>query len=171
MLTREIFIGPWAGLPVAWTDDDRFDEQTYRQDVARCCEAGVPGVYSGGTTGEFYAMEFEEFKAVARATVEECRSRNTPCMIGCSSTYTLGAIRRAKIARELGAECEQVDLDLSEYAVGERLELRRACDANGCIGLVDRPVRFDARRGLLQAAAAEKPGRPIVARLRIELHV
>ena len=34
--------GPWAGLPVAWTDDDRFDEATYRHDVARCCEAGVP---------------------------------------------------------------------------------------------------------------------------------
>ena len=24
MLTRETFTGPWAGLPVAWTDDDRF---------------------------------------------------------------------------------------------------------------------------------------------------
>jgi len=43
-LTRETFAGPWAGLPVAWTEHDRFDEETYRADIARCCEAGVPGV-------------------------------------------------------------------------------------------------------------------------------
>jgi 4-hydroxy-tetrahydrodipicolinate synthase len=110
MLTRETFTGPWAGLPVAWTDDDRFDETTYRADVARCCEAGVPGVYTGGTTGEFYAMEFDEFKAVGRATVEECHARGKPAMIGCTSTYTLGAARRAAYAAEIGADALQVAL-------------------------------------------------------------
>jgi 4-hydroxy-tetrahydrodipicolinate synthase len=110
MLTRETFIGPWAGLPVAWTDDDRFDEQTYRGDVARCCEVGMPGVYTGGTTGEFYAMEYDEFRAVAWATVEECRARGKPVMIGCSSTYTIGAARRAAYAAEIGADAIQVAL-------------------------------------------------------------
>ena len=109
-LTRENFTGPWAGLPVAWTEDDRFDEATYRADVARCCEVGMPGVYTGGTTGEFYAMEFDEFQAVARATVEECRAAGKPVMIGCTSTYTLGAARRAAYAAELGADAIQVAL-------------------------------------------------------------
>jgi len=110
MLTRDNFTGPWAGLPVAWTDDDRFDETTYRADVSHCCESGVPGVYTGGTTGEFYAMEFDEFQAIARATVEECHARNTPAMIGCSSTYTLGAQRRAEFAVQLGADAIQVTI-------------------------------------------------------------
>ena len=83
MLTRETFQGPWAGLPVAWTENDEFDEDTYRQDVTSCCRASVPGVYTGGTSGEFYAMEWDEFTAVARATVSVCREYNTPCMIGC----------------------------------------------------------------------------------------
>ncbi len=108
MLNRDNFTGPWAGLPVAWTDDDRFDESAYRADVARCCEAGVPGVYTGGTSGEFYAMEFDEFQAVARATVEECHARQTPAMIGCSSTYTRGAQRRAEFAARIGADAIQV---------------------------------------------------------------
>ncbi len=108
MLTRENFVGPWAGLPVAWTAGDLFDEATYRGDVARCCRAGVPGVYTGGTTGEFYAMEFDEFKAVARATVEECRRCRTPAMIGCTSTYTRGAVRRAAYAAEIGADAVQL---------------------------------------------------------------
>jgi dihydrodipicolinate synthase/N-acetylneuraminate lyase len=110
MLTRETFIGPWAGLPVAWTDDDRFDETAYRRDVARCCEAGVPGVYTAGTTGEFYAMELDEWKAVTRATIEECHARGKPAMIGCTSTYNLGAARRASYAAELGADAIQVAL-------------------------------------------------------------
>ena len=110
VLTRSNFTGPWAGLPVAWSEDNRFDEATYRADVSRCCEAGVPGVYTGGTTGEFYAMEFDEFQAVTRATIEECRIAGKPAMIGCSSTYTLGAVRRAAYAADLGADAIQVAL-------------------------------------------------------------
>lgn len=108
MLTRQTFRGPWAGLPIAWTDKDAFDERTYRQDVARCCAAGVPGVYTGGTTGEFYALEFEEFTAVTDATIAEAKQAGTPVMIGCTSTFTRGAIRRARYARDAGADAVQL---------------------------------------------------------------
>jgi 4-hydroxy-tetrahydrodipicolinate synthase len=107
-LTRDNFTGPWAGLPVAWTDDDEFDEATYREDVAACCEAGVPGVYTAGSSGEFYAMSFEEFQAVARATVEVCHAHGKPAMIGCTDTYTKGAQRKAAFAAEIGADAIQV---------------------------------------------------------------
>lgn len=108
MLTRREMIGPWAGLPVAWKDDLSFDEEAYRGNVERVCRAGVPGVYTGGTTGEFYAMEFDEFQAVARATVAECKRCSKPAMIGVTSTYTLGAQRRAAYAAELGAVAIQL---------------------------------------------------------------
>jgi len=109
-LTRENFTGPWAGLPVAWTDEDQFDEATYRSNVANCCQAGIPGIYSGGTTGEFYAMELDEFKQVATATVEVCHAHQKFAMIGCTSTYTLGAIRRAEYAATIGADAIQIAL-------------------------------------------------------------
>ena len=108
MLTRETLRGPWAGLPVAWNDDDTFDEKTYRVDVARCCAAGVPGVYTGGTSGEFYAQDDSEFRAIAAATIAECKQAGTPVMIGCTSTFTLGAIRRAQYARDKGADAVQI---------------------------------------------------------------
>ena len=110
MLKREQLRGPWAGLPIAWNDDFTFDERTYRGDVARCCEAGVPGVYTGGTTGEFYALDFDEFTAVTDATIAECKNARIPVMIGCSSTHTLGVIRRARYAAEKGADAIQVTL-------------------------------------------------------------
>ncbi len=110
MLSRNEMIGPWAGLPVAWDENLMFDEQAYRAVVERICKAGVPGVYTAGTTGEFYAMEFDEWKAVTKATVEECRKHGTPVMIGVTSTYTLGAQRRAAYAAKVGADAVQVAL-------------------------------------------------------------
>ncbi len=110
MLTRETFEGPWAGLPVAWDASGHIDETSYREAVGRCCEAGVPGVYTGGTSGEFYAMEFDEFQHIARTTVEECHSHGTPAMIGCTATSTRGAAKRAACAAELGADAVQVAL-------------------------------------------------------------
>ena len=109
-LTRATWTGPWAGLPVAWNDDDSLDEATYRQDVAACCAADVPGVYTGGTTGEFYAMDFDEFARVARATIDVCRAHGKPAMIGCTSTYTRGVQQRAAFAAECGADAIQVSL-------------------------------------------------------------
>jgi dihydrodipicolinate synthase/N-acetylneuraminate lyase len=109
-LTNENFRGSWAGLPVAWTPKDEFDEQVYRGDVARVCRLGAPGVYTGGTTGEFYAMEFDEFKRVTRTTVEGAHQAGKPAMIGVTSTYTLGAARRAAYAAEIGADAIQLAL-------------------------------------------------------------
>src|SRR5579871_2942873 len=102
-LTQEEIIGPWASLPIAWSADDEFDEKTYRADVARCCAAGLPGVVMGGMTGEFYALEWEEFREVARATIEECHDRGKPAIIGCTSTHTRGVTRRVEVAMEFGA--------------------------------------------------------------------
>ena len=110
MLTREEMIGPWAGLPVAWDENLDFDEEAYRADLERACKAGVPGVYTAGTTGEFYAMELDEWKEITRVTVDECKKHGTPVMIGITSTYTLGAQRRAAYAAEVGADAVQLAL-------------------------------------------------------------
>jgi len=45
MLTRDTFMGPWAGLPVAWTNDDRFVDTS-----GRCYEEHFPEMLSEGET-------------------------------------------------------------------------------------------------------------------------
>ena len=128
-LTRETFTGPGAGLPVAWNGDGSFDEATFRGDVRRCCQAGIPGVYTGGTTGEFYAIEIDEFVEVSRAAVDECHANDTPAMVGCSATSTTGAVRRAGIAAELGADAIQVTLPFwMEVGDAQIVEFFKAVD-------------------------------------------
>jgi dihydrodipicolinate synthase/N-acetylneuraminate lyase len=109
-LTRKNWTGPWAGIPVAWNQDDQFDEAVYRADVARCCQAGIPGVYTGGSTGEFFATDFDEFQRITIATIEECHTHDTPAMIGCTATYTKAAANRAAFAAQAGADAVQVAL-------------------------------------------------------------
>ena len=152
-LTLENFRGSWAGLPVAWTPQNQFDEQTYRGDVARCCRLGAPGVYTGGTTGEFYAMEFDEFQRVTRATVEEAHRAGKPAMIGVSSTYTLGAARRAAYAAEAGANAVQVALPFwMEIPDGEVIEFfREVSTAAG-----DRPLSIYETRRAKKALTVEQ---------------
>lgn len=136
MLSRHQMTGPWAGLPVAWRDDLSFDEDAYRANVAKCCRARMPGVYTGGTTGEFYAMEMDEWKAINRATIEECKKAGTPVMVGVTSTYTLGAQRRAAWAAEMGADAIQLALPFWMEVSDRELAGYFRAVTSACPGLV-----------------------------------
>lgn len=100
--------GLWAALPVSWTEEDELDEDAYRENVARICRAGLHGVYTHGTTGEFYAQREEEWRRVARATVEESRAAGVPCQVGCTALWTGEVIRRVEFAGQLGAFAVQI---------------------------------------------------------------
>lgn len=121
MLDRSTLTGPWAGLPVAWDAGDRFDEAAYRRDIARCAAHRVPGIYTGGTTGEFYAIADDEFRVITGVTVEEAHAHDTPVMIGCTATSTRGALARIEVAVAAGADAVQVAmpfwLPLSDHEI------------------------------------------------------
>ncbi len=107
MLTSATLKGMWAGLPVAWTEDDRFDEERYRRNVRRVCQAGAHGVYTHGSTGEFYAQGYDEWLAVARATLEEVHACSTPIQVGITDLATRQVIRKMEMAARLGADAVQ----------------------------------------------------------------
>lgn len=108
MLTSDDIRGMWAGLIVPWTEQDTFDEARFRENLRRTCRAGVHGVYSHGTTGEFHAQSFQEWQAVASAMVEVCQEEGTPCQVGVTDLYTKGVIHRAQMAAEMGADALQL---------------------------------------------------------------
>ena len=110
MLSFAALKGLWAGLPVTWTEDDRFDEERYRRNVRRVCRVGAHGVYTHGTTGEFYAQSFDEWLAVAKATLEEAHACGTPVQIGVTDLSTRQVIRKMESAAQLGADAVQTAL-------------------------------------------------------------
>lgn len=110
MLNRENLRGIWAGLPTAWKKDGSLDENVFREDIKRCCQYGVHGVYSGGTTGEFYAQDLELFKEINTILRDETKKYNIPIQIGCTATSTKEVIKRVNFAAKIGADGVQVAL-------------------------------------------------------------
>ncbi|MBN1347142.1 MAG: dihydrodipicolinate synthase family protein [Phycisphaerae bacterium] len=109
-LDYERLHGIWAGLPVAWNESLDLDEDAYAADVEACCRAGAHGVYTGGTTGEFYAQDEQTFRRIVALTVSAARATDTPVQAGCTATSTRLVCRRIEIAAELGAHGIQIAL-------------------------------------------------------------
>ena len=62
-LTRENLHGVWAGaFATPFDADDRFDEAISGENIRRLHAAGVHGIYTTDSDGEFYALELDEFK-------------------------------------------------------------------------------------------------------------
>ncbi len=90
--------GIWAGITMSWDEDDRFDEASYRANTAVMCRAGVHGVYTTGSTGEFYALDEEEFRRMVDIQAEICGRYRMPLQVGCCADSTRKVLRLLEYA-------------------------------------------------------------------------
>ena len=105
-LTADEIHGIWAGVTMAWDENYRFDEDTYARNTERTIAAKVHGVYTTGSTGEFYALDFDEFCRMVDIQCELCGKAGMPLQIGCCSDATAKTIRLLEYAAgkdEVGA--------------------------------------------------------------------
>ena len=107
MLHKESLKGLWVSVPTEWDKDGNFDEKTFRDDVALLVDSGAHGLYTTGSTGEFYALDWEEFTAVTDAFLAETAGR-VPVQIGANWFNTRDTIKRVRYARDKGAGAAQV---------------------------------------------------------------
>lgn len=107
MLTKENLHGVWVSLTMPWDENDQLDEGVFRENVARLIEAGVHGLYTTGSTGEFYALDFDEFERMVDLLVAETAGR-IPVQVGCTWLNTRDSIRMARYAADRGADGIQV---------------------------------------------------------------
>jgi len=97
-LTADTLDGIWAGITLSWDEQDRFDGVAYAKNTESMCDAGVHGVYTTGSTSEFYALDFEEFKEMVDLQAEICGRRKMPLQIGCNADSTRKVIRLLEYA-------------------------------------------------------------------------
>jgi dihydrodipicolinate synthase/N-acetylneuraminate lyase len=105
-LTADKLRGIWAGVTMTWDGNFKFDEATYADNVRRCIKARVAGLYTTGSTGEFYAITFDEFRRMVDIQAELCGAAKMPLQIGCcaDATYkTIGLLEYAAGRKEVGA--------------------------------------------------------------------
>lgn len=97
-LTANELWGIWAGVTMSWDKNDCFDEVSYRANIERICRVRVHGIYTTGSTGEFYALDYEEFCHMVDIQVEICSRYNVPLQVGCCSDCTRKTIKLLEYA-------------------------------------------------------------------------
>ena len=105
-LTANEIKGIWDGVTMVWDENYGFDEKTYAENIRRAIAEKVHGIYTTGSTGEFYAIEYEEFCSMVDIQVELCGQANMPLQIGCCSDATAKTIKLLEYAaskKEVGA--------------------------------------------------------------------
>lgn len=107
-LTRQTLRGMWAGIPTPFDELGDLDTDRLSENVTRSCTVGLDGIYSTGGSGEFFALDFEEFCRMVDAFVPAAHRAGVPAQIGCSWTNTRGIIRRMRYAQRAGADAVMV---------------------------------------------------------------
>ncbi len=110
-LTANKLEGIWAGLPISWDEKYLFDEKSYAQNIERMCKTKVHGLYTTGSSGEFYALDYEEFCRMADIVCEICNKYKKPLQIGCCSDATRKTIKLIEYASQKdGVGAVQINL-------------------------------------------------------------
>lgn len=97
-LTAQRVCGIWGGVTMSWSESDQFDREQYQKNIRRTIDANVHGIYTTGSTGEFYAIEVDEFRDMVDIQAELCGAAGMPLQIGCCADATRKAIRLLEYA-------------------------------------------------------------------------
>jgi 4-hydroxy-tetrahydrodipicolinate synthase len=109
-LTRQNLRGVWCALIVPWTDRDELDARRFIKEVRSYGGTGVSGVYTGGTTGEFYAQDDDTYRRITEITCRHAHEVGLPVQIGASALSTRTAKQRIRVAIKHGADAIQIAL-------------------------------------------------------------
>lgn len=107
-LSRRTLGGVWAALIVPWTEDDELDGVRFARECRSYAGTGVRGIYTGGTTGEFYAQDDATFAEITRIVCEEGHAAGLSVQVGCTALSTRTARQRIAVALEAGADGIQI---------------------------------------------------------------
>lgn len=101
-LTAETLRGLWAAVATPWDDRGNLEEGMLRRNCQRLAAAGADGIYTTDSDGEFYAIELDEFKRLARSFAKAMESAKVDAAMGVTWTSTRGIIDRIRACCEVG---------------------------------------------------------------------
>lgn len=101
-LTRENLAGVWAAIATPFDAHDHFDEDVFRENVRRLHGAGVHGIYTTDSDGEFYAIELDEFRRIVDVFADEAERLGALTQVGVTWSHTQGMLDRLKYVAARG---------------------------------------------------------------------
>ena len=137
-LPASAIVGTWGTILLPLNTDESIDWARLRDEVAALAAAGVDGIYSNGSAGEFYAQTEVEFDEVSAVLAEMCEARGLAFQIGVCHMSAQISLARLRRAVHLKPGAVQVVLpDWYAPTVEEVVAfLARMAEAAGPVGLV-----------------------------------
>jgi len=92
--------GNWASLLLPINDDDSIDFARLGEEIDIVIAAGVDGIYSNGTAGEFHSQTEAEFDRIQQLLADRCTAAGTDFIIGAcqpDARLSLDRVRRAAV--------------------------------------------------------------------------
>jgi dihydrodipicolinate synthase/N-acetylneuraminate lyase len=138
ILTAKELKGNWGTLLLPVDADERINFNRLEEELDLLIAAGLDGIYSNGTAGEFHNQTEEEFLRVQELMAEKCHRNAIPFQIGASHPGPVATLERVRRTVALRPSAFQVILpDWVVAGPDERTGfLRRIAEAAEGIPLV-----------------------------------
>lgn len=94
--------GLWAAIPMTWTEEGRLDVGKLQRNIDRLVNVPCDGIYTTDSDGEFYALEFDEFRQFVSVFSRRLKSTQCGVQVGVTWTNTQGIIERIKVCLDHG---------------------------------------------------------------------
>jgi dihydrodipicolinate synthase/N-acetylneuraminate lyase len=121
-LTRQTLRGTWATVLLPLADDESIDFGRLADQLAVLVNAGLSGIYTNGTAGEFHCLEEDEYDLITDVVAQACRRAAVPCQLGASHMSGQLSLRRIRVAADYDPAAIQVILpDWCALSAGEVL--------------------------------------------------
>lgn len=104
------FKGNWATMLLPINEDESINYGLLEKELDRMIEAGVDGIYSNGTAGEFFTLSPQEYEATAEILAGKCADSGMPFQIGASYFSAQVMLERIRAARRYRPDAIQVVL-------------------------------------------------------------
>ena len=99
-----IFEGSAVALVLPMHDDGSLDFEGFKRQVQRMIDGGVQALLVNGTTGETATITIEEEFELTKIVIEMAKGTGVKVIAGAGSNDTETALKKAKFAKEVGAD-------------------------------------------------------------------
>ncbi|MFK7940046.1 MAG: dihydrodipicolinate synthase family protein [Roseovarius sp.] len=97
------FEGIWTPVITPVHDDFTINEDALEATINHLIDGGVHGIIAAGTTGEYYAQDYDTRAHLARRTKDIIAGR-VPMVVGTGALRTEDSIAFARMAKDVGAD-------------------------------------------------------------------
>lgn len=120
LLKRQNLRGNWGTLLLPVNEDDSIDHSRLGEELDRMIAAGIDGIYSNGTAGEFHNQTEDEFDAIQTLMAEKCHRAGMLFQIGAS--HPSPVISRERLKRTISLKPHAFQVILPDWVATTGVE-------------------------------------------------